>query len=100
MTCLSFDGYTNRVTVPSRELPNIRGDFTIEAWIAPQEFPWDWSGIVDHDQDRRAGYRLAMDHLGRIALEACLGGRWSGLTTSRAVDLLKWTFVTATYRQS
>jgi len=98
--CLSFDGYTNRVTVPSRELPNIRGDFTIEAWIAPQEFPWDWSGIVDHDQDRRAGYRLAMDHLGRIALEACLGGRWSGLTTSRAVDLLKWTFVTATYRQS
>ena len=98
-TCLSFDGYTSRVTVPSRELPNIRGDFTIEAWIAPQEYSWDWSGIVDHGQDKRAGYRLAMDHLGRIALEACLDGRWDGLTTSNAVELLKWTFVTATYQK-
>ena len=98
-TCLSFDGYTSRVTVPSRELPNIRGDFTIEAWIAPQEYSWDWSGVVDHGRDKRAGYRLAMDHLGRIALEACLDGRWEGLTTSNAVELLKWTFVTATYRK-
>jgi len=40
-----------------------------------------------------------MDHLGRIALEACLDGRWDGLTTSNAVELLKWTFVTATYRK-
>ena len=99
-TCLSFDGYTSRVTVPSRELPNIRGDFTIEAWIAPQEYSWDWSGVVDHGRDKRAGYRLAMDHLGRIALEACLDGRWEGLTTSNAVELLKWTFVTATYRKA
>jgi hypothetical protein len=49
-TCLSFDGYTNRVTVPSRILPNIRGDFTIEAWIAPQEYSWNWSDIVDHSR--------------------------------------------------
>jgi len=99
-TCLSFDGYTNRVTVPSRELPNICGDFTIEAWIAPQEYSWDRSGIVDHGRAERAGYRLAMDHLGRISMEACLDGRWSGLATGKAVDLLKWTFVTATYQRA
>ena len=52
-TCLSFDGYTSRVTVPSRELPNIRSDFTIEAWIAPQEYSWDWSGVVDHGRRTR-----------------------------------------------
>jgi hypothetical protein len=123
--CLSFDGYTNRVTVPSRGLPTIRGDFTIEAWIAPQEYSWNWSGIVDHSRmmtsdaewmyfkdpwneagivdrsrGKRAGYRLGMDHLGRISIEACLDGRWEGLTTSKAVDLLKWTFVTATYRKA
>jgi hypothetical protein len=124
-TCLSFDGYTNRVTVPSRELPNIRGDFTIEAWIAPQEYSWNWSGIVDHSRmmtsdaewmyfkdprnssgiidhirGKRAGYRLGLDHLGRISIEAGLDGRWEGLTTSKAVDLLRWTFVTATYRKA
>ena len=99
-TCLSFDGYTNHVTVPARELPDIRGDFTIEAWVAPQEYSWDWSGIVDHDQDKQAGYRLAMNHLGQIALHACIDGRWQGLATSRTVDLLKWTFVTATYRRA
>ena len=123
-TCLSFDGYTNRVTVPSRELPNIRGDFTIEAWIAPQEYSWNWSGIVDHSRTmtsdpewmyfknagsepgtidygrgKRAGYRLGIDHLGHISIEACLDGRWVRLMTSKTVDLLKWTFVTATYRK-
>ncbi len=98
-TSLSFDGYTNRVTVPSRELPDIRGDFTIEAWIAPQEYSWNRSGLVDHGRGQRAGYRLSMDHRGRISLEACLDGRWRGLTTDKAAALLKWTFVTATYRK-
>jgi len=71
-TCLSFDGYTNKVTLPASELPDISGNFTIEAWIAPQEYSWNWSGIVDHDQDKRAGYSLGINHLGQIGLHALL----------------------------
>ncbi len=34
---LSFDGYTNRVTVPASSVPQISHGFTIQAWIAPQD---------------------------------------------------------------
>jgi hypothetical protein len=95
--CLSFDGYTNKVTLPASGLPQITGDFTIEAWIAPQEYSWNWSGIVDHDQDKKAGYSMGINHLGQIGLYANIEGEWRGLTTGKFVDLLKWTLVTGVY---
>jgi len=99
-TSLSFDGYTNRVTVPASELPQLDGDFTIRAWIAPQEYSWNWSGIVDHDQDKKAGYSLRINHLGQIGLHANIDGEWQGLVTDKNVDLLKWTQITGIYEES
>jgi hypothetical protein len=99
-TSLSFDGYTNKVTLPAGELPEISGDFTIEAWIAPQEYSWNRSGIVDHDQDKKAGYSLEINHLGQIGLYAYVNGQWQGLDTREKADLLKWTFVTGVYEKT
>jgi len=99
-TCLSFDGYTNKVTMAAEELPQISNDFSIEAWIAPQEYPWNMAGIVDHDQDKKAGYSLSINHIGQICLFACIDGSWVGLTTDESVDLLKWTCVTGVYRKN
>ncbi len=96
-SCLSFDGYTNKVSMPATGLPKINGDFSIEAWIAPQEYPWNEAGIVDHDQNKRAGYSLTMNHLGQIGLYACIDGSWVGLTTKKSAELLKWTCVTGVY---
>ena len=79
-SCLSFDGYTNKVVMPAAEkLPQITNDFSIEAWIAPQEYPWNQAGIVDHDQDKKAGYSLSINHLGQIGLYAQIDGSWVGL---------------------
>ncbi|MDO8953060.1 MAG: LamG domain-containing protein, partial [Draconibacterium sp.] len=98
-TCLSFDGYTNKVTLASEMLPVITSDFTIEAWIAPQEYPWNRAGIVDHDQDKKAGYSLSINHLGQIGLYAQIEGSWVGLCTKESVDLLNWTCVTGVFRK-
>jgi hypothetical protein len=98
-SCLSFDGYTNKVTLPAEKLPQITSDFAIEAWIAPQEYPWNWAGIVDHDQDKKAGYALSINHLGQISLYAQIDGSWVGLCTKESVDLLKWTCVTGVYKK-
>jgi hypothetical protein len=98
-SCLSFDGYTNKVTLAAEMLPVITDDFSIEAWIAPQEYPWNRAGIVDHDQDKKAGYSLSINHIGQISLYALVDGSWVGLCTKEPVDLLKWTCVTGVFKK-
>ena len=98
-SCLSFDGYTNQVVMPAADMPQLTGDFSIEAWIAPQEYPWNEAGIVDHDQNKKAGYSLSINHLGQIGLYAYIDGSWVGLTTKKSVPLLEWTCLTGVYRQ-
>jgi hypothetical protein len=99
-SCLSFDGYTNKVTLEAEKLPEISSDFSIEAWIAPQEYPWNWAGIVDHNKDKKAGYSLSVNHLGQIGLYAQIDGSWVGLCTKESVDLLKWTCVTGVFKKN
>jgi hypothetical protein len=98
-SCLSFDGYTNKVIVPAAAMHLMTGDFSIDVWIAPQEYPWNEAGIVDHDQDKKAGYSLSINHLGQISLFAGINGSWVGLTAKKPVALLEWTCVTGVYRQ-
>lgn len=45
--CLVFDGYTTQVLREAGEAPRLVEAFTIEAWIAPQTYSWNWTGIVD-----------------------------------------------------
>lgn len=97
---LSFDGYTNRVTVPASDVPEVHHSFTIQAWIAPQEYAWNWAGIVDRDQEKKAGYSLGMNHIGQIGIYAYVDGEWRGLMTSQKAPLLAWTHVTAVYEES
>ena len=99
-SCLSFDGYTNNVTVPASGVPDLSDGFTIQAWIAPQEYSWNFAGIVDRDRKKKAGYCLGINHIGQIGIYAHVQGYWQGLMTTRKVPLLKWTHVTAVYEKS
>jgi len=45
--CLRFDGYTTRIVREADEVPRMVEAFTIEAWIAPQTYSWNWTGVVD-----------------------------------------------------
>lgn len=99
-SCLSFDGYTTKVTVPASTVPRLGDEFTIQAWIAPQEYSWNFAGIVDRDQDKKAGYCLGMNHIGQIGIFAYVDGEWQGLMTQQKAPLLKWTHVTAVYEKS
>lgn len=98
-SCLSFDGYTSKVVMAAADVPVMTGDFSIDVWIAPQEYPWNEAGIVDHEQDKKAGYSLSINHLGQIGLYANIDGSWIGLTTKESVPLLEWTCVTGVYSQ-
>jgi len=45
--CLKFDGYTTWVTREAANAPQLTDALTIEAWIAPQTYSWNWTAVVD-----------------------------------------------------
>ncbi|MHC4362873.1 MAG: LamG-like jellyroll fold domain-containing protein, partial [Planctomycetota bacterium] len=48
---LRFDGYTTRVIREAGSVPRLVESFTVEAWIAPRTYSWNWTGIVDQAGD-------------------------------------------------
>jgi hypothetical protein len=94
---LKFDGFTSRLVRAAKDLPLFGPALTVEAWIAPQEYSWAWTGIVDHDQDARAGFFLGINHLGRVGFYASVDGQWLGCDSKEPVALLKWAHVAGTF---
>ncbi|HIJ71582.1 MAG TPA: LamG domain-containing protein [Planctomycetes bacterium] len=74
-TCLKFDENTTAIVRKGRDVPHLAGSFTIEAWIAPQVFPWNWCPIVmQRDEDK--GFYFGIDADGRLGLHVGINGRW------------------------
>ena len=40
--CIKFDENTTAIVRKGDDAPQLAGSFTIEAWIAPQAYPWNW----------------------------------------------------------
>jgi len=39
-SAVKFDGFTTRIVCDEADAPRLSGSFTIEAWMAPQAYPW------------------------------------------------------------
>jgi hypothetical protein len=49
--------------------------FTVEAWIAPRSYPWNWAPIV-MQRDDNSGFYFGIDGDGRLGLHVAVGGKW------------------------
>ena len=97
-SALKFDGFTALVTHKSIDKPiDITKGFSVEAWIAPQEYSWNWTGIIDQEKDHKECFSFGIDYLGRVGLMMALDGKWQGIVSDKSVTLLKWSHVAATY---
>ena len=45
-SCIKFDENTTTIVRKAGDAPRLAGSFTIEAWIGPQAYPWNWCPIV------------------------------------------------------
>ncbi|MHC4467592.1 MAG: LamG-like jellyroll fold domain-containing protein, partial [Planctomycetota bacterium] len=73
---LKFDQYSSEIIRKSNEIPNINPkSFTIEAWIAPQSYPWNWCPIV-MQRDENSGYYFGVDGDGRFGMHVSIDGKW------------------------
>jgi hypothetical protein len=74
--CLVLNEYDSEVirSAESGSLINSKA-FTVEAWIAPRSYPWNWAPIV-MQRDETAGYYFGIDGDGRLGLHVAVGDKW------------------------
>ncbi len=96
-TALKFDGFTTAVTRQPKDVPHLSGNFTIEAWIAIQSYPWNWVAIVDQEDKQNSGYYFGIDSEGRLGLGLEVWGNWEEIVSSLRLPLIKWVHVAGTY---
>ncbi len=96
-TCLSFDSYSNAVIFPSAKTPVVSEEISVEAWIAPQEYPFSLAAIVDHMKEE-TGYFLGIGAKGEIVFNVAVNSEIIGLETNQ-VPLYQWAHVVATYKK-
>lgn len=111
-----MDGYTSCITRPAKQFPELKDSFTIQAWVAPGAYPWNWAPIVSQentvsknsnldkicwpddisDESPKEGFFFG------ISPQGCLGlhigtGQWEICTSVIKVPLRKWTHVAAAF---
>jgi len=101
-SCLKLDGYTTHVVRSVDKVPRLGDDFTIEAWVAPQTYPWNWVGIVDQEKDHKEGFFFGVSANGNVGLgvAAMSDGHWVMCVSREQIELLKWSHIAATYDES
>ena len=92
-SCLSFDSYSSVVTLPAAQCPRLEGEFTVAAWIAIQEYPFNLAAIVDH-MDGNKGCLLGVNAKGQVEFRIGNGDAVQSIITER-VPLYEWVHVAA-----
>lgn len=90
---LVFDGYRTEVTrkLPAAVMPN--GGFSITAWVAPQEYSWNQSAIVNQQEDFQKGCFFGIDSTGRLVGGVAVADGWKSCVSETPLALLEWAHV-------
>lgn len=81
---LSFDGLSTYITRAAANAPSLTGNFSLETWIALQEYPWNWTAIMDRQSNHSSGYLLNVDDVGHLGFSVAAGTNWWSCTTAGA----------------
>jgi hypothetical protein len=98
-TAVKLDGFTTHIVRKAADAPPLRDAFTIEAWIAPQAYPYNWCAIVNQEKDHEAGYFFGIDAFARLGLHVAVDGEWHECNTEKAKVpfMTKWTHIVGTF---
>jgi len=94
---LVFDGYTTEIVVQPEKSLNIKGSFTVCAWVAPQEYSSDLSAIVNRMHDFKSGCFFGINQEGHLVGTMGIGTGVANCVSKNALPLLKWSHVAMVY---
>jgi hypothetical protein len=94
---IKFDGYTTSVIRKATQAPRLADTVTVEARVALQAYPWNWTAIVNQEKDHKAGYFFGIDAEGHIGLNVSVNGQWRECISKSKLLLLKWSHIAGTF---
>ncbi len=94
---LQFDGYTTRILRAAGKVPQLKGGFSVSAWVALEYYPWNWVPIADQDADDQIGFFFGIDAFGHPGFNLAVDGVWRQLTSPVALSARRYSRVTATF---
>ena len=95
---LEFDGYTTGITREGKNVPSLGDAFTVSAWVALNNYPWNWVPIIDQSEFQQVGFSLGLDAFGHLGLSASFDGVWKQVVSAETLPLKKWVHVTGTFQ--
>lgn len=87
-----FDGYFTDVLYTPEKVPS-SSNFSIEAWIAVQEYASNIAAIVDKEIDFKKGYIFGINHSGKLSAGIAVNDKWITCVSTETVPLLLWSQV-------
>jgi len=113
---LIMDGYTSHITRSPDQVPELGQAFTIEAWVAPGAYPWNWAPIAAQENtvstnsnldeicwpedisanSPKEGFFFGISPQGHLGLHIGTG-KWEICRSKSKVPLRKWTHIAATF---
>lgn len=98
-TGLRLDGFTACIRRSADKVTTPGDEYSIEAWVALGNYPWNWCPIVTTESEGVSGYRLMVGPLGQLSLQSAIDGQWVSCATSReTMPLRKWMHIVGVYR--
>jgi hypothetical protein len=94
---LQFDGYTTRILRSADKVPQMKGGFTVSAWVALNYYPWNWVPIADQNADNQIGFFFGIDAFGHPGFNLSVNGVWRQLTSTVVLPLKRYSLVTGTF---
>ena len=94
---LEFDGYSTRIVRSAQAVPHLGDAFTVSAYVALNNYPWNWVPIADQSADHQVGFFFGIDALGHVGFDVAVNGVWQQLTTKQRLPLKKWVNLAAAF---
>lgn len=95
---IEFDGYTTELSRDAKKIPVLGNAFTVSAWVALNNYPWNWVPVVDQSEFQQVGFSLEIDAFGHVALGASIDGVWKQVTSEETLPLKKWVHITGIFQ--
>ena len=82
--------YHTELVCESQKSPRWENASPISAWVAPQEYSWNLSAIINRQQDFQKGYFFGINQVGQLVGSLALDSGWKTCISAKALPLLKW----------